>query len=256
MADRPIIFSGPMVRALLAGTKTQTRRLITPGTCTVLGNRVNAKNPAWAGLKFDRAEVRSTSPTGVARPHLAVPWVHPGDEAQGMAADAVYLVDSIIEAGDRLYVREAHYLTNDNDEEYAVCACDDDAVREHLAEIDALPASVPEKVKAAHRKLRPSIHMPRWASRLTLTVTEVRVERLNDISEADARAEGVTIRMETGLLPLRPHEAFPVEDCRVAFQRLWCDLHGPEAWAANPWVAAVTFGVVHANIDAAAGGRA
>lgn len=87
----------------------------------------------------------------------------------------------------------------------------------------------------ADGKWRPSIHMPRWASRLTLTVTDVRVQRLQEISDEDAQAEGMA--------PLMNPE--PVE----AFRTLWNSLHGPDAWDANPWVVAVSFSVQHGNID-------
>ena len=98
---------------------------------------------------------------------------------------------------------------------------------------------------------RPSIHMPRWASRLSLTVTEVRVQRLQEISEADAAAEGCEA---TGWRPTYGNpdnagfeESIPAKD---AFADLWNSLHGPGAWEANPWVAAYTFTVQRGNIDA------
>ena len=88
---------------------------------------------------------------------------------------------------------------------------------------------------------RPSIHMPRSASRLTLTVTEVRVQRLQDISEEDARAEGIEgefLPWPQGYWTYRPY-----------FAELWNSLHGPDAWDANPWVVALSFTVQHGNID-------
>jgi len=90
---------------------------------------------------------------------------------------------------------------------------------------------------------RPSIYMPRWASRLTLLVTDVRVQRLQDISEADAIAEGI--------IPTANSQTI---DCATerpsdGFRALWNSIHGPEAWDANPWVAAISFDVVRANID-------
>jgi uncharacterized protein YhfF len=97
-------------------------------------------------------------------------------------------------------------------------------------------------------RLRPSIHMPRWASRLTLTVTEVRVQRLQEISEEDARDEGA------GLL-LHEHEYWDGDpDCyRKLFRVLWTAIHGPAAWDANPEVVALSFTVERRNIDAAEG---
>lgn len=91
-------------------------------------------------------------------------------------------------------------------------------------------------------RLRQGMHMPRWASRLTLTVTEVRVERLQDCSEADAVAEGI-----------EPGHRLPCGGMSHAATDLFCDLwdsiHGPGAWALNPWVAAYTFRPILGNID-------
>ncbi len=92
---------------------------------------------------------------------------------------------------------------------------------------------------------RAAIHMPRWASRLTLIVEDVRVERLQEISEADARAEGCRGR-------LGPNPDFPDEwdpSPQEEFSDLWRSLHGPDAWAANPFVAVISFRVIRANID-------
>jgi len=98
-------------------------------------------------------------------------------------------------------------------------------------------------------KIRPSIHMPRWASRITLTVTDVRVQRLQDCSEADAKAEGIIgagLIWGLGVEPPDPaRAASPVE----AYARLWDIINGPEAWDANPWVVALTFAVHLCNID-------
>lgn len=180
MTDRPIIFSAPMVRALLEGRKSQTRRLL---------------KPPYGTLEYLR--------DGTWRP-ICIKFF----------------------PGDRLYVREAfcprlgypapiakpHYRADDDRPEW--------------------------------RGLwKPSIHMPRWASRITLTVTEVRVQRLQEISEADARAEGVTQhRYGTARNP-------SWTDYKTSFEWLWDSLHGPDAWAANPWVVAVSFTVDRRNID-------
>jgi hypothetical protein len=94
----------------------------------------------------------------------------------------------------------------------------------------------------------PSIHMPRWASRLTLTVTDVRVQRLHEISDDDAVAEGCECDSDGWRDYL-----FPSTQCcgtaRDSYRTLWNSLHGPDAWDANPWVVAVSFSVQHGNID-------
>ena len=94
---------------------------------------------------------------------------------------------------------------------------------------------------------RPSIHMPRWASRITLLVDAVRVERLQDISEADAVAEGA----RKSPFGEWTHDADKLwfGSARDSFSQLWTHLHGPDAWDANPWVCAITFRPVLANID-------
>lgn len=104
----------------------------------------------------------------------------------------------------------------------------------------------------------PSIHMPRWASRLTLVVEQVRVERLQDISETDAIAEGIEMcsPRPRGMSGWRDYgdkmgdtSRRYFSDPRRSFQTLWTSLHGADAWSANPWVVALTFAVHRTNID-------
>ncbi len=218
MKDIPIIFSAPMVRALLEGRKTQTRRVLKP-------------QPALE------------SSGAVAY------WTHPkfpgGYPAEVVAAKAARIGLLPCAPGDRLWVREALCFNHDAPVPFTYEA--DGArvawgIREQVAWLNEYA-----------RDKSPGIHMPRWASRLTLLVTDVRVQRLQDISEADAVAEGVR--------PLRGSEGpnyFTVDaegwgisapTARDAFERLWCFIHGPDAWAENPWVAAISFNVVKANID-------
>jgi hypothetical protein len=83
------------------------------------------------------------------------------------------------------------------------------------------------------RKWRPSIHMPRWASRITLEITSVRVERLRDISESDAKSEGAE--------PSIVGEDLDYLKFRAGFQTLWESISGPESWDSNPWVWVVEF---------------
>lgn len=97
-------------------------------------------------------------------------------------------------------------------------------------------------------KYRPSIHMPRWASRLTLIVTDVRVQRLQDISESDAIAEGVERDSDGWRNYLMPHTQC-CASARGSFATVWDHINGPYAWAANPWVAAYTFMPIFQNID-------
>ena len=199
MADKGIIFSAPMVRALLAGRKTQTRRIITkPAALDALA----VFKPGFLLL--------------------------PGN------------VDLLPYApGDRLYVREAHYF---NHYEFA----DQPAPKARPAELTdeylCFRATEDDCEIQNEARWRPSIHMPRWASRMWLGVTDVRVQRLQEISEEDAEAEGY---------PGSP-------GCELApsewFTGLWNSLHEDPGtrWDDNPWIVAVSFDVHHGNIDKAA----
>ncbi|CAN7316234.1 hypothetical protein [Acidovorax delafieldii] len=214
--ERPILFSGPMVRALLNGSKTQTRRIV-------------------KGRAFEWLECFNFTPEFVALPDNAMcPYGHPGD---------------------RLWVRETFYCDHCFYPEGTppICYWDADKPR---------PAHTPEQIQQERADMldamyyradsdpefeapegptpwRPSIHMPRWASRITLEITGVRVERLQDISDADCVAEGC------GALPAAigcPMTSTPGETIpRAMFRALWESINGPDSWAANPWVWAIEF---------------
>lgn len=183
MKDAPIIFSGPMVRAILEGRKTQTRRL--------------CKDRLLRQLTYS--------------------------------------------SGQLLWVRE-------NWQDYcptwqgAWCGCGSQEMirRTHRPAYAATPDE-----RGKPLRWKPSIYMPRWASRITLEVEAVKVERLFAISRSDVLAEGV------------PAEAFKKweqwlhkDDCPAsAFGELWDSVHGKGAWALNPWVTAITFKPILKNID-------
>lgn len=218
MADRPILFSSPMVRALLAGTKTQTRRTFKaveetrPGYFHVFGS--------GGGIFCDgEAEVKQWAPS--------------------------YLR---IAVGDRLYVREHWRVAPLHDDVRA------GEVQWHVpihyvadgGKTNSLPV-----LNAMGGRFRQGMHMPRWASRLTLTVTDVRVERLQDCSEADALAEGIAPwqgRYPFGL-QLGPDDYCLGNTAVQAYRGLWNSINGPGSWDANPWVAAYSFIIEHGNID-------
>lgn len=240
MTDRPIIFSGPMVRALLDGRKTQTRRLLSPQPETFL----------IAGMECEVAAVHVDAE--------AVPRV-----ATGRVLTRQKLRCAV---GDSLYVREAWHVRGRYTDVVEV-GYSASQKRSHTEYVEQFPvaAAVPGKGKwPTFPKSGPSIHMPRWASRLTLTVEDVRVERLQAISEADAVAEGVRrIGAEFGagtkstsfddgpnlwtvdLDGYAINAPTPVE----TFRLLWESLHGAESWASNPFVVALTFRVERGNID-------
>ena len=183
--ERPILFSAPMIRALLAGTKTQTRRVVKD-----------------TGLYAINAAIHG--PETAARELLALasrcPYGQPGD---------------------RLYVRETWAAPH--------------ALDGHTPRF--MPRGTRMHYAATEDRggllWRPSIHMPRWASRITLEVTEVRVERLQAISRGDAMAEGC---------PFANMAAGP--DPRDWYRDLWNEINGPGAWGLSPWVWVVAFKVV------------
>lgn len=217
MADRPIIFSAPMVRALLEGRKTQTRRVLRHKSIGIgIAPTADGDHATW--IQFHH-------PKG--GPLTCVKWPYA--------------------PGDRLWVREAwsgaHYWRGTKPADRVTgCYGGDVLVREDLWYwADGSPDV------GDFEPPRPSIHMPRWASRLTLTVTDVLVQRLQEISNEDAVAEGCP----GWYRPMHPdHGETDGQMPWEAYADLWNSLHGPDAWAANPWVAAVSFTVRHGNIDA------
>lgn len=255
MVDRPILFSAPMVRALLAGTKTQTRRPLSR-SWPVLGTRWTHKSAPWQGLDFTRAVARTRNTMAVALvgddawpdPHLDVPFLHPEDAARGGLwedDELWYRVRPPFEVGDRLWVKETWRTWRDFD----------DIRPNTLPAVEAPVFYEADRDNCdRHGKARVSIHMPRWASRLTLTVTDVRVERLQDISRDDAIAEGLThkagvIEPDWWMLPEPLHQGRWLSPV-AAYRFLWNEINGPGAWDANPWVVAVSFDVREGNIDA------
>lgn len=217
MRERPIIFSAPMVRAILDGRKTVTRRVVKPQPSSELLADF-AEIRAMRGSNRTDAQMLSDC--------LSCPYGAPGDQ---------------------LWLREAwQFFGWSEDGEPCIRYAADNAVAwpQVPAERDAqrlidiwAGLSAPENVAidglARDRRWRPSIHMPRWASRITLEVTGVRVERLQDISEADAVAEGCASK--------GAEESPAIDQARTDFQELWTSINGPDSWEANPWVWVVEF---------------
>lgn len=237
MRERPIMFSAPMVRALLAGTKTQTRRPVKPAppANTVAMGRWQDPGPEPAYWAFLRdGPVEHDHPFGGAELH-GEPWRCPYGQP-----------------GDRLWVRETFYCDNAFYPDGVGVNCRwrevdgkrvaipiDEQRAEMLAEDMYYRADGDPEFEGAEGPTpwRPSIHMPRWASRILLEVTEVRVERLQDISEADALAEGVAEFARGALSPEGQAHLSPSEQ----FRYLWESVNGPGSWDANPWVWCVSF---------------
>lgn len=198
MSERPILFNDAMVRAILDGRKTQTRR---PCRVDSAGNHPGAcphSKTGWA-WQLSNLDCRCKS--------VACPFGNPGDT---------------------LWVREAW---NDDWCDHVIYRADGGSAR--------------EAGYAREPRWRPSLHMPRSASRLTLRVTGVRVERVQDISEADAKAEGVEPWHIADLGPDgEPHDG-PSRAYRMGFANEWHAIYAKQGlgWGANPWVWAVTFEV-------------
>lgn len=208
MKARPILFSAPMIRALRDGRKTQTRRIVKPQPFA------DDSVAGWAVI--DRAgSIRRWHP---ALAEMDCPYGKPGD---------------------LLWVRENGWERPERTPQMMREGADTWAP--YYYDADGLTDAENEQFKAWGFKRRPSIHMPRWASRITLRLTDVRVERLQDISIIDARAEGVREdRVVVGV---------PERDPRALFPDLWNSINGAGAWDINPWVWALSFDVILANVD-------
>lgn len=206
MTDRPIIFSGPMVRAIFEGRKTQTRRVLKP-------------QPDYRGGYGDR--------------HDAGEWGW--EDECGYHVSVLDIAPNGYRAGDRLWVRE-HCATWNGAYRDVVYRADNTE-----AEWDALR----HDARAGAWNIKPSIFMPRWASRMTLIIEDVRVQRLRDITCADAIAEGI--------LPAANSQTIDCEtpDPRASFRSLWDSLNAKRGygWDRNPWVVALTFRALKENID-------
>lgn len=187
MKERPILFSGPMVRAILNGRKTQTRRVVKP------------------------------QPTNLAGPNFDGLW------SDTIAPVVRYFACPYGAQGNRLWVREtwgwSSFASMPPSKEYPQFLCyrtGDITENEHVT------------------RWRPSIHMPRWASRITLEVKAVRVERLQAISESDAQVEGVEASTQVEMKDGSPCYSTP-------YQILWEQINGVGSWEQNPWVWVVEF---------------
>lgn len=246
MIEKPTLFSGPMVRAILQDRKTQTRRivkwrqLLPDADYNVTDLAHNVVRSGLVGHQhgewhFDRRRVPARQNGD--RETFAKAFLH--------------------EVGDTLWVREAwrtgveveHVKPSEIGYTRPVRYEADQSVQPDVDGCAKIPTS-------RFGKLRPGMFMPRWASRITLRITRVKVERLQSISEADAKAEGLGAITKDGKLikygiadrdglPGQDNDGWPwVEwnaDPRLAYRKLWNAINGPGSWDANPWVAAYTF---------------
>ena len=210
--ERPILFSGPMVRAILDGRKTQTRRVLkvpethghfvgiyAPGLTAVFSHDVSVPHNDFSVRLIGKGTEL---------------WVREGFATVsfgGAVTDGIYY-QADVDGTHRFLTREGTWETH--------------------------------KDGQFHRrpdKWKPSIHMPRWASRITLRVTAVKVERLQDISDEDAKAEGIFQTNAGSWSAVEGYAPLAGQSPKGGFYCLWTSINGPGSWDANPWVVAYSF---------------
>lgn len=199
MKERPILFSAPMVRAILEGRKTQTRRFVKP--------------------RKDRLFGCVLQPNELA-----------GEINNGSFCNSFYG-----KPGDRLWVRETWQHSN-----YPFGPLDHDCEIFYRADYWDDPHGMDgeKSPEGKYRDWKPSIHLPRWASRINLEITGVRIEPLQDISETDAKAEGVNEWFENG-----PFTGMESKTFLTGYRKIWELINGQGSWGKNPWVWVIEFKV-------------
>lgn len=217
MKERPILFSAPMVRALLAGTKTQTRRAVKLPRRLAGGDLAAAfADKLWGGTPGLHVPMPDET---VQR--LRNPWYWP--EPSRLWVRETFVLQSNVEDEPPPFADGRPIKRGDGDYESSWW-------QPHYRATDPAPELYYEDSEDPACRWRPSIFMPRWASRITLEVTGVRAERLQDISRGDAMDEGCPFpNMAKG------------PDPRRWYADLWEQINGPGSWDANPWVWVIAF---------------
>lgn len=214
--ERPILFSGDMVRAIMAGRKTQTRRVVKYHEPSFWEHGSATNERSWHPTVVDRGVLWSDGDGHGFTTPIRCPYG---------------------KVGDTLWVRETW--------DHGTCPGDLHGMAGYAADVPVnrrdyrMHPDAPAGSENWCRewKRRPSIHMPRWASRLTLEVTEVRVQRLQEISDEDCKAEGID---DAWLV--KAH--IPSDGRAYCFRHLWDDINGKKhPWESNPWVWAISFRV-------------
>lgn len=217
MKERGMIFNSEMVRAILDGRKTQTRRTVKPQPELTKGSGFSWKGAVYGSGSDDRETNRNFA-------HTKCPYGKPGDRIWVRETwQAIYdYVDEFGHVEERTY---APSIPKENDNYWHI------VYAEYFGNESREDRGFP---------WRPAIHMPRWASRILLEITDVRVERLNSISQEDAQAEGLEL---TGWRPTYsdPDSGGEVMTPYDNFAELWSSIYGDESWQANPWVWVIKF---------------
>jgi len=215
MKERPIIFSGEMVKAILDGRKTQTRRAVKTGILAHSGLRYQGLFEDFSGVAFL-------------------------GEKSGTEYDFKNPYGQI---GDRLWVKEKHCLPKQGGSAIGQDGYDNDVLYAADEGLQRFPLSGNWTQHNRNFKWRPSIHMPRWASRIDLEITGVRVERVQEITGADAKAEGGSWDMDSAGLNCIDADR---NLARIYFVELWDSINAKRGfgWEANPWVWVIGFKIV------------
>jgi len=196
ITERGMIFNGQMVRALLGGRKTQTRRSVKPQP-----ELTERSGFSWNGALYGAGSDERETNRNFA--HAKCPYGRPGDR--------IWVRETFGDCGERLVYR----------------------------------ADTDDGAKCKVKRWTPSIHMPRWASRILLEITDVRIERLNSISEEDCWAEGIEavdgLFENTEIIDMALKIGCCVEDSKPMFALLWQSIYGDDSWQANPWVWCISF---------------
>jgi len=221
MKERPILFSGAMVRALLDGSKTQTRRIVKPQP------------------REDRSHDH-------VKEHESIFTWWAGNLTLGVQHEARCPYG---QPGDRLWVRETWLEDPDDDGTWAYTqytGCKGSPLSDIPRKFQKPEHCIfREGWDGSSLRWRPSIHMPRWASRILLEIVSVRVERLQDISEADCWAEGIEAvdgaLDDLAIIHLAKRMGRSFEDAAPTYAALWESINGAGSWDANPWVWVIEF---------------
>ncbi|WP_271311477.1 hypothetical protein [Yersinia intermedia] len=236
MKERPILFNSEMVNAILSCRKTQTRR--------IMGNQP-------AGQDLETVHVRHND-------DFNFQWY-------GNLGESSYFPCPLGKPGDQLWGREAYRMARSLDTHspskvaelslnagyknpWAPIQLEADGTR-----IGKWTGFDTPPVITEAGKLRPSLHMPRWASRINLLITGVRVERLNDISEQDAMAEGIDAdylaESQDHYDCIADHNMTGSPTAKGYFSNLWQSIYGEESWEANPWVWVIEFELIKGGTE-------
>lgn len=235
MKDHPLLYSPLMVRAVLDDRKRQTRRILTPGNTLFNGGSwtklTKAQDWNWDAAFVDQGP----SPAGNPGPYLHLPWQGGDKDPFEGTRHRIY---PRIQPGDRLWGKETF------------ARCETCAAINYRASI-----KTPYNCAACDTPIdrwRPSIFLPRQHARIVQPVTQVRIERLQDITEEDARAEGVYRGKASGRFADDFFTMAIIGDwfasARAWYRDLWGRINGEGSWEKNPWV--LVYDVSHASEDA------